>query len=665
MATAKFPTAVATDTDLKIAVNGISTVLRGNISEGDTVLAVANASGIVADTLLTIGRREIVAVTAVSGNNITVTRGFDGTTARAFSTGAEVAGYPAAWNFNQLAAEVKAIETALGPGLSNVGGAPSIAVTSRRISTDYNFTPQSPGGSLVIGANVITLTPVPDGINATNTNHYLYISGGTGTAEAVKIIGGTAAAGAASGTVIVTCANTHSGAWTIKSATAGIQEAIFAAGIFGSVFIPGGSHYLYGPINVNYSTALEGVPQVSFLRCQFPTGDVVIFEGKPNWTGFNNASAFGLVVWSDVTRTSGADFVMKWIQDGHFSHLRTANGYDGMRITGALHVQFSDIQLIDSHYAMHLYSTTSEITGGHANAFQANGLRISSAQEGIRIESNTTGCSFNGVFIENTGTSIHILKPGASAVNELAVSDGYLDGFTVAGVYLDQDVPSNGMMFSNLRINAVAGASSSYGIFATKDNYNVKLNNNIIVAHDGLWMQGAKGWTVTGNSIAPLDTGGRGLVMATNICSNNMFVGNTIGYDATYQGPTGTLCDKGIVTDTVAHSDNFFEGNRIKGLGANVDWQATGANNIFEKNVGIDDSVSTIASAASITLGVNPTVKITGTTQITTILGGWPGRQVQLLFTNASPGGVGTGGNILRTQTAGAVPAADFHIRRD
>lgn len=652
MALAKYPNSIASDADLKIAVNGVSTVLRGGISEGDTVLTVASAAGIIPNSLLTIGRKEIVSVVSVTGNSVTVQRGFDGTAARAFSTGAEVAGYPAAWNFNQLAAEVKAIETTLGVNLGNVGTGGIAHSSSRYVSTDYNFAQQAPGGSLVVGANVITLSPVPSGINATNVNHYLYISGGSGTAEAVKIIGGTAVSGDPTGTIIVNCANAHSGAWTVKSATAGIQEAIFTAGIFGSVFIPGGSHYLYGPVYVNYATALEGVPQVSFLRCQFPAGDVVTFEGQANWTGFNNASAYGLVVWHDTTRTSGADFVMKWIQDGHFSHLRTANGFDGIRVSGALHVQFSDIQLIDSHYGFHMYATTADILAGSMNAFQASQIRISSALEGIRIESNCAGTTFNGVYIENTATSIHVLKPAVSAVNELIVTDGFLDGFSVAGVYLDADIPSNGMAFSNLRINAGAGGTASYGFFGTKDNYNVKVNNNIIVAHDGIWMQGSKGWTITSNSIAPLNNGGRGIVFATTACTNNLIVGNTIGYDAAFQGPSGTICDKGILTDASAHADNFCEGNRIKGLSANVDWQATGTNNVFQSNVGIDDSVPTVASAATVTLPLNPIIKISGTVAIQTMNGGWAGRQVQLLFTDPAPGGVTTGGNFLRVQPA-------------
>lgn len=93
------------------------------------------------------------------------------------------------------------------------------------VSSDYNFAAQSPGGSLIIGANSITLSPVPSGVNGTDVGHYLYISNGVGTAEAVLITGGTAVAGATSGTLIFTCAGTHSGAWDIRSATGGIAEA--------------------------------------------------------------------------------------------------------------------------------------------------------------------------------------------------------------------------------------------------------------------------------------------------------------------------------------------------------------------------------------------------------------------------------------------------------
>lgn len=91
--------------------------------------------------------------------------------------------------------------------------------------SNFQFS-QTPGGTLSSGISAnVTLAPVPQGINGTDSGHYLYVSGGTGTAEAVLITGGTAVSGASSGTVIFTPANSHSGAWTISSATGGAAEA--------------------------------------------------------------------------------------------------------------------------------------------------------------------------------------------------------------------------------------------------------------------------------------------------------------------------------------------------------------------------------------------------------------------------------------------------------
>jgi metal-sulfur cluster biosynthetic enzyme len=93
---------------------------------------------------------------------------------------------------------------------------------------DYNFVPQSPGGLLIIGSNPIVFNPLPSGLVIGGS---LYISGGTGAAEAVTITG------IAGNTVSVPCANTHGGAWTIQSATGGLQEAIGAAPASGSIVI--------------------------------------------------------------------------------------------------------------------------------------------------------------------------------------------------------------------------------------------------------------------------------------------------------------------------------------------------------------------------------------------------------------------------------------------
>lgn len=94
----------------------------------------------------------------------------------------------------------------------------------------YNFTSQTPNIAMTGGvAATLPMSPCPLGVNGSDGAHYYWISGGTGTAEAVLGTGGTCVSGAASGTLIVLPLNNHSGAYTISSATSGIQEAFLWA----------------------------------------------------------------------------------------------------------------------------------------------------------------------------------------------------------------------------------------------------------------------------------------------------------------------------------------------------------------------------------------------------------------------------------------------------
>jgi hypothetical protein len=117
--TAQYPSAIVTDSQLPVATGGFSTTLTGDIDFSVTTIPVGSISADV-PVLLRIENEIILAVTK-SGSNFTgCVRGHSGTTAVAHSTGAEVFGYIFAHHFNQLASEVKAIETALGENLSNV-----------------------------------------------------------------------------------------------------------------------------------------------------------------------------------------------------------------------------------------------------------------------------------------------------------------------------------------------------------------------------------------------------------------------------------------------------------------------------------------------------------------------------------------------------------------
>lgn len=117
---------------------------------------------------------------------------------------------------------------------------------------DYIFPSQTPGGTLTPGSNVISMAPCPLGVTGTDLNHYLYISGGVGLAEAVLITGGTCAGvGVTSGTVIVTTGNSHSGAWAIQSATSGIAEAYSAFGPGFRYHLTAGLYNVFAPTTVS------------------------------------------------------------------------------------------------------------------------------------------------------------------------------------------------------------------------------------------------------------------------------------------------------------------------------------------------------------------------------------------------------------------------------
>jgi hypothetical protein len=262
--TAAYPGRLATDSDLIVAVDRQQTILLLPLGTGDNTMTVLDASMIQAYNLLSIDNEIVKSTGAPTGNVIPVSRGFDGTVPAVHFAGTAVAGLVDAYHHNGLVAEIKAIEQALGPGLSNISTSQSV------VSTDYKFGPvvsgagvSVSGGNLVVGNNVLTFAIVPKGVNGTDVDHYLWIANGTGTAEAVKITGGSGVAGQANGQIIVNCGFTHSGAWSVESASAGIAEACSVVGTRsgGSIQIPPGTHEMRATVRVTGFTTIRGVGQ--------------------------------------------------------------------------------------------------------------------------------------------------------------------------------------------------------------------------------------------------------------------------------------------------------------------------------------------------------------------------------------------------------------------
>jgi hypothetical protein len=111
--TAQFGTAIATDQYLLAAKRLSESSLNGSINASTTTVVVSDGTQFLNWQIVRIDSEEML-IQSVSSNTLTIVsggRGYNGTTAASHTAGAAVRGIITSWHHNQLAAEVKAIET--------------------------------------------------------------------------------------------------------------------------------------------------------------------------------------------------------------------------------------------------------------------------------------------------------------------------------------------------------------------------------------------------------------------------------------------------------------------------------------------------------------------------------------------------------------------------
>lgn len=327
----------------------------------------------------------------------------------------------------------------------------------------YNFPPQScnalntcvVGGStgaiLGAGNNSVILTPVPIGLNANDAHHYLYVSGGTGTAEWCLIVGGTATSGQALGGVIINCANSHSGAFTLSSGSAGIYEAAnslsnggdYAIGVGGVVRVQPGTLTvcnLWLPFT-NLTLQGSGI-YATVLNCSvanipvvtlFATG-IIVQDLTVSHTGTSpTAGGNGI-----VTTNGGCDNLLiqrinaihNW--DGFFlslvstSWLRdsfaASNQNDGFTI---------DPNAISTQWD--IFNIVSTLNGGNGMTINpASGVSYSG---GPRIHKMAT--------YANGGPAVEVITTGSSTVNGTSIIDSFFGGDNSSEIFWDANGQSN------------------------------------------------------------------------------------------------------------------------------------------------------------------------------------------------------------------------------
>ena len=142
--TTAFPTSLDTVVELVEVKNNASSTLSGNVLIGDVTIGVTDIAefpttgyGTLTDDLTTPTKTEIISWTGISGSNLTgCTRGTQGTSAAAFSSGNFIEVRPTAGHHEALRGAVIAIETKLGTGTAIAVNKLAALTASRLMVTD-------------------------------------------------------------------------------------------------------------------------------------------------------------------------------------------------------------------------------------------------------------------------------------------------------------------------------------------------------------------------------------------------------------------------------------------------------------------------------------------------------------------------------------------------
>lgn len=563
------------------------------------------------------------------------------------------------------------------------------------MADDFVFAAQTPGGSLSIGANVITLTPVPLGINGANTSHYVYISGGTGTAEAVLITGGTAVAGAASGTLIFTCANTHSGAWTIQTATAGIQEMLYHAVSFGTTGIrpmvwPSVDSFLYActtfpvkPWGPSFNISGPGKIAPSLVRgSTYPAGDLFLFQQSGGNIGalyLSGANIFSTGVFGSPINTSGAAIHVKGNTSGEITieNLQINMGWRGIEIESCGSATVRNVKLLNpgffaaalpSETAIYIHDATGIklpsdiIIDGVLIHGGAGPAEPNTTQAGIRIDASD-GIHISNSYIIQLKNAIIINGYTARGIGVTSISGCILDSFREHVILIQGNLApfigdiSVSDCWVSARADLFPGVASLENILldASVTASRIRFTNN--------WIVGSKLAGIRSTGVIT------DLIVANNHITDNNYSNtasepgialavNTTGYTITdnqiYNTPTNpnshqkygisiSGSDNGVVSGNTLSSNEtapFLLAGTITGL-------------VLTGNQGVDDvSTTNVASGATVTFPGYPFFTLTGNTAVGAVDGAlWEGATGTFVASHAGPGAWTAGATIGNTFT--------------
>ncbi len=617
--TAKFPTELATDTDLLVLTNRASATLTAYLGAADLSIA-TTTQAIQAPCAVSI-ESELILISVATPTVLTVApggRGFDNTSAAAHASGTDLAVNMIDWPHNQTAAEVKAIEAFLGTNGSNVV---STGVVLEAAAFDWS---QTPGVDLAVGSNVITLTPVPKGVNGSDANHYVYISNGSGAPEACLITGGTATSEATSGTIIFACANTHTTTWTVSSDSGGVREAIIYSGGNAVILLPydtvipiagagglvvdqaalsivGGG---YGSVlQARANAALNALMKVTAGNaCRFSN-----FSLDGNRTNAGTNPTLGTALQLGVNGTGGASYVS----------VTGVEVLEGARY--GIVVSDTNVDIEISRNFIHDNGGVTDATGGGTGVF-VDWVSAHTQASGVRIVNNYIADNHNTVTNCGVGGAAIWYGSGVIFQGNYCLNNYNNGGQAVAAGLVGPSTIAN----NEFILTSTGLVQTTSGVEATA--WNPSITGNTVIDHTKGYGVVLKGMAAGAGGVGASDA-----VVADNYISN-VYLGigvlNNTGHvrGAAITGnrvaagsPAGST-GKAISVESAAVG-TLIAGNNCLDSATPVDDQSTDGASIYGNSPEAANLLyaGTIASATAISMRPGQTATITGAVTINTI----------------------------------------------
>lgn len=495
---------------------------------------------------------------------------------------------------------------------------------------------------------VITISRMPYGLLVGNS---VRISGGTGTDEAVPITAISGVGGDSSGTITVTTANAHTGAWIVGSANAGVQESVVVGGPGCSIQIPAGTFNFYSKVNAPDTISIRGAGAATVIS---PQG---VFSGVFNFSGLFVDFGSMFIRYPIVTEVGmGVTVQLTGVDSGLISNLKIWNGWIPLDCLNCVSPQLTSL---DFHYS-----------GAFATHWKSNvnsGFQLSNSElhlanpAGIvlQIEPISTGCRIVNVGFGGGAYSIELFGSTANTVNEVQISDCWLDAYTTVGFRMTMSNAGSVANRVGLRNCILSGLTNSTPILIGAAvagqiaNLNLQdLDAAFFGTGDGIYLSGTKGCVISNVTARSGDAGsGAGLHLANPVNTDVQVEGGSFGVD----GDGGSIAPaaRGVLIDAGAQGIRV-DGAKLAGSAALVTNNSTDLANVEFTDTCRPLPSPVVASAAAFPIPAFPFFFVSGNTGVTSVTGlnaAHVGRSGKFIATHATPGAWTAGGTIGNTFT--------------